>query len=286
MDILLPRLDVQIKQSLETAEMALARAKLANSVDVSRARYELEQRKEARTRSLERHTKLLKDRDLMEIKSPADGVVYYGQCVDGRWSDMAALLNRLKPHNNVSAGTVMMTVIDERPLYVAANVDEAKRPDVEAGQKIKIQPPADGSQRLDGKVAKVSSVPTGAGRFAVELAIDSEEVPAWIVAGMTCKTRITIYDKADALQVPKTAVHTDEDDENVKYVWLVDPDDEDAKPERRNVTTGKSSGSNIEIVKGLKKNDVISLDSEGGSGEKSAASSSSDKSEEKSSDEE
>jgi multidrug resistance efflux pump len=262
--ILLPRFDVQMKQSVELAQIGLARAKMASTIDVNRGRYELEQRKQARARSIERHAKLIADRALMELKSPADGIVYYGQCVDGRWTDMASLINRLKPHNNVSAGTVIMTILEPRPLYVVANVDEAKRPEIAKDQKVKIAPPAEGSDRLDGKVEKVSAIPTGAGRFAVEFAIQDEETPDWIVAGMTCKLRVTSYEKADALTVPKAAVRTDEDDEDKKYVWLVvDPDDEEAKPQRRDVTPGKTSGNDTEIIKGLKKGDVISLEDEG-----------------------
>ena len=77
--------------------MALARAQMALSLDLNRARYELEQRKKARTKSLDRHAKLLDDRGLMEIKSPADGIVFYGQCVNGRWSDTPSLINKYKP---------------------------------------------------------------------------------------------------------------------------------------------------------------------------------------------
>ena len=66
-----------------------AQAQMALSLDLNRARYELEQRKKARTKSLDRHAKLLDDRGLMEIKSPADGIVFYGQSVNGRWSETA-----------------------------------------------------------------------------------------------------------------------------------------------------------------------------------------------------
>jgi len=269
--ILLPRFDIQMKQSLELAEMSLARAKMASTIDINRGRYELEQRKQARIRSIERHAKLIKDRALMEIKAPADGIVYYGQCVDGRWADMTSLINRLKPHNNVTAGSVIMTILETRPLYVLANVDEAKRPEIAKDQKVKIAPPAEGSERLDGKITKVSPVPTGAGRFGVEMEVVTETVPDWIVAGMTTKTRVTSYDKADALTVPKAAVRSDEDDEDKKFVWIVDPDDADVKPVRRNVTVGKTSGTDTEILKGLKKGETISLDDEAAVAKEAAA---------------
>ena len=93
------------------------------------------------------------------------------------------------------------------------------------------------------------------------------DVPEWIVAGMSCKVKVATYDKADALVVPKKAVHTDKDDEEIKYVWLVDAKDGEAKDTSikavaAKVTLGKSSGENVEIRKGLKAGDVVSLDDE------------------------
>jgi len=63
--ISLPRYDIRIKEALERSEMAQARARQALELDLTKARYELEQRKKARTKSLDRHGKLLQDRQLM-----------------------------------------------------------------------------------------------------------------------------------------------------------------------------------------------------------------------------
>ena len=108
----------------------------------------------------------------------------------------------------------------------------------------------------------ISPIPVGPGKFEINFDVEQDEIPDWIVAGMSCKVKVTTYDKADALVVPKKAVHDDEDDPDKQYVWLVDADDADAKPERRNVKLGKRKGDDVEILKGLKKGDVISLDDE------------------------
>jgi multidrug efflux pump subunit AcrA (membrane-fusion protein) len=242
--------------------MALARAKLALSVDLNQARYELEQRKEAREKSLDRHAKLLADRALMEIKAPTDGIVFYGQCVNGRWSDTSSLINKYKPHSNVTPGSIVMTVVKERPMYITATLDEGKRPEVSDGRKASITLPADGADRLEAKVNEISRIPVSPGKFEVEFELSQENIPEWVVAGTSCKITVKSYDKKDALTAPKAALHDDEEDENKKYVWVVDPDDEDAKPQRRNVTVGKRSGDDVEIVKGLKEGDVVSLEDE------------------------
>jgi RND family efflux transporter MFP subunit len=262
LNVRLPRYDVEIKESLERTALALARAKMAFQQDLNTARYQLEQRKQARAKSLDRHAKLTQDRGLMEIKAPVDGVVYYGPCVNGKWGETASLINKYRPKNSVMPGSVLMTIVELRPLYVTATFDESKRPDVAVGQKAKISPPAEGSERVGGKVQEISPIPVSSGKFEITLELEQEAVPAWVVAGMSCKLKINTYDEAEALVVPKTAVHTDKEDEDQQYAWVVDPEDDEAKPERRNVKIGRRSGDDVEIVKGLKPGDVISLDDE------------------------
>ena len=258
----IPRMDIRIKEMLDRAALAKARAQMSLTLDLDRARYELEQRKKMRTKSLDRHSKLLGDKKFMEIKSPADGVVFYGQCTNGRWSDTPSLINRYKPHNNVSGGSTLMTIVEMRPLYVTSAIDEGKRPDVSKGQKIKVTLPVEGADRINGDVKSISPITVGPGRFEINFDVKQDQLPSWVIPGMNCKVQVTVYDKKDALVVPKKAVHDDKDDPDQHYVWLVDPDDADAKPERRKVKLGKRKDDEVEILKGLKKGNVISLDDE------------------------
>jgi multidrug efflux pump subunit AcrA (membrane-fusion protein) len=260
--IRIPRMDIRLKDTLDRAALAKARAQMALSLDLNRTRYELDQRKRMRTKSMERHTKLLADKELMEIESPADGVVFYGQCVNGRWSDTQSLINRYKPKNNVSASPALMTIVEPRPLYITSTLDEGKRPDVSDGQKIKVALPAEGSDRVAGQVKSISPIPVTTGKFEINFDVEQDQIPAWVVPGMSCKVQVTVYDKKDAIVIPKKAAHADKDDPDQQYVWLVQADDEEAKPARRNVKLGKSKGEEVEVLKGLKKGDTISLEDE------------------------
>jgi multidrug efflux pump subunit AcrA (membrane-fusion protein) len=262
LSIIIPRADIRMRESLDRAELLLARAKMAMAIDVNRTRYELEKTKQAREKSLERHAKLLGDRSLMEIKAPADGIVYYGQCVNGSWSEVGSLINKFRPHGSAAPNSVVMTIVQSRPLYVTSTVSEAKRPFVEAGQTARITPPADGSKAIIGRVSSVTTAPVGSNKFRLDLDLEQQDEPAWLVAGVTCKIKVTTYDKPDAVVVPKEALHTDEEDEDKSYAWVVDPDDKDAAPERRDVEIGRQNGKEIEILKGLEKDEVISLEDE------------------------
>jgi multidrug efflux pump subunit AcrA (membrane-fusion protein) len=273
LQILLPRFEIEIKESLDTAALAKAQAKTALALDINRARYELEQLKQTRAKSVERHAKLLSDKSLLELKAPADGIVYYGECDDGNWNDMASLIAKLKPHASATADTVLMTIVERRPLEVLAQVGEAQRPEISVGRKAKVVPPLENAEWLAAKVESVSAVPVATGKFSVAFDLAGTELPEWIVPGMSCKVKVMTFDKDDALVLPKKAVHTDKDDEELKYVWLVqakgkDADAKDAKVERRVVKLGRTSGDNIEITDGLEKGDVVSLDDEEKAAEK------------------
>jgi multidrug efflux pump subunit AcrA (membrane-fusion protein) len=122
--------------------------------------------------------------------------------------------------------------------------------------------PAESGDRIGGKVKSISPIPVSSGKFEIDFDVDQDEVPSWIVAGMSCKINVTTYDKEIAIVVPKKSVHDDEYDPDLHYVWLVDKDDADAKPKRRDVKVGKRKDDEIEIVKGLKKGDVVSLEDE------------------------
>ncbi|HVT26468.1 MAG TPA: HlyD family efflux transporter periplasmic adaptor subunit [Lacipirellulaceae bacterium] len=258
----IPRADIRMKEALDRAAIAKARAQMSLSLDLDRARYELEQRKQLRAKSIDKRAKLLGDKELMEIESPADGIVFYGQSTDGRWSDTPSLIKRYKPHNNVTPDTVLMTVVELRPLYVTSTLGEGQRPEVIDGQKVKVTLPAEGSDRVDGEVKSISPIPVSPGKFEINFDVKEDQIPKWIVPGMNCKVSVNVYDKNDALVVPKKAVHDDKYDPDQHYVWLVNPDDEKAKPQRRNVKLGKRKDDEVEVLKGLKKGDVISLDDE------------------------
>jgi RND family efflux transporter MFP subunit len=238
--------------------MAFERAKTAMETDLDRARYNLEKSKRSRKKSLERHSDLTSDLNLLTLKAPSDGVVYYGSCTDGEWSDMASLIGKLKPENNAPTGQTLMTIVGPAELYVVSTIKEADRPSVEEGQKAIVKPTATDSPKLEAKVSELSKIPVASGKFAMEVELTTDELPEWLVAGMTGKVKVTTYEKKDALLVPKKAVHSDEDDEDQKYVWLVDDDE----VERRDVETGKTKGDNMEIIDGLDAGDIISLDDE------------------------
>jgi HlyD family secretion protein len=256
-ELQMPRNDISEKEALESIELQYAQAKTALETDLTRGRYDLEKARRARAKSLEKHADLTKDLGLLEIKAPADGVVYYGSETRGEWTDMASMIQRLKVDASAPTDSVLMTIVAPKPLAVETILEEKDVVGVKNDQPATVVPTADSDLKLAAKVTSVSAIPVEAGKFALALELTGDDAPEWLVAGMTGKTKMTTYESKSALLVPKSAVHTDDADDS-KYVWLVDGD----KVEKQTVSTGKTKGEEIEIVEGLEAGDVVSLDDE------------------------
>jgi len=255
LQVQLPRRDTLYADLLVEAELELKQSKTAKENGITRGRYELEKKRAARATSVERHSKLVSDSSLMELRAPADGTVYYGKCVDGKWSEVASYTTKLQPFGTVTPNKVLMTIVQQRPLAVRAVLTEKELPDFQNGLPATLVPAGDKDLELSGKVLEVSKIPGSNKKFVALLEVDTAQAPEWLVAGMTCKANVTIYENPKAIVIPIKLVQTDEDDKKIKYVMLVDPKEE--KPVRRNVTLGREKEKLVEVLKGLDEGDQI-----------------------------
>src|SRR5207249_1872621 len=82
----------------------------------------LEKTKYERTRSAERLANLKADRELFVVKSPADGIVYYGRCSQGNFVSAGSLVARLQRGGMIQPDEVLMTIVQPRPLLFSATI--------------------------------------------------------------------------------------------------------------------------------------------------------------------
>ena len=260
LNISLPRSDERYKSALEESELSYKQAKTALDIGKTRNNYAMEKKRKARAKSVERHGKLLSDKGLMVLRAPCDGVVYYGKCSSGKWSQITTLKGKLKPFGSVAAKTVVMTIVKPGALHIVSKLSEKELPDVAADMKATLLPTADKKQELEGKVTHVDTIPGATNKFQVKLEVDLSDAPEWLVAGMTCDAKIVTYENKEALVIPNDHVQTDEDNDKIKYVMLVVSDEdevEENEPLRRNIKLGRKKGKIVEVLKGLEEGDEI-----------------------------
>lgn len=258
LNVSLPRNDLTYATGLESAKLALERAKTARELGVTRGKYELEKKREEHAKSVRTNAKLLGDRALMEIHAPVEGTVYYGRCIDGKWGEISSLSSKLVPYGTIPPNTVIMTIVNQRPLYVATDLSEKDFSEFKVGLDAVITPSADEDVEIIGKVKSLAGIPSASRKFEMQFDLGASELPEWLVAGMSCTIKVTTYEKKDVLQVPKVLIQTDKEDEKTKYVMVVIEDEKE--PLRREVKLGHTKGDLVEILEGLEEGDKISKD--------------------------
>ena len=251
----LPRAMEAKKDAAKLASLGWEKTRTTLPLALSKQKLDLEKLLLDRKKADEKLAQMKLDREQMTLKSPADGVVYLGRCVRGKWPAAAELAGRLRAGGAVQPREVVMTIVGEGSLFVRASVPEKDLADVQPGTAGVAVPAAFTSGRLAVAVAEVSPIPISDGTFEARLNLTGK----WsepLVAGMDCDVKLVPYKKADAIAAPAKTVFTDELDETQRYVFVV----KEGKPAKQPVKVGRASGERLEITEGLKAGDEILLD--------------------------
>ncbi len=247
------------KQSLidSHAKAALNRAKSIVTLPLVLRSKELDVEKQQRdVEELNKKiAELDRDREMMTIFADRSGLLYYGRCVNGKWSEISTRAKQLKPSGTVSAKTVLMTIVDPTALRVRISLSQEQLAMVKQGQAAVFRPKAHLNYFSRGEITEINSVLQGDGKFLAFAATRSDpDFP--ITPGMSCKAKIQVYEKKNALSVPVSMVHRDEfSDDSRPYLWVGTK--KAGTQKKRFVKTGYSQNGKVEILSGLKPGDVV-----------------------------
>ena len=101
----LPREEQQLTEAAGRAEVALAKTKATLPVQFEKQQLERQKQLLTNKRTEEKLNELRKDREMMEVKSPADGYVYYGRWTRGKWSGAESVSSQLEPGGKLAPRT-------------------------------------------------------------------------------------------------------------------------------------------------------------------------------------
>jgi multidrug efflux pump subunit AcrA (membrane-fusion protein) len=244
----LPRQEVNVRENAVRQDLALRKANTTLPLTLEQKRVALDKLKHDYVKSTERLANLKKDRELFTIKAPADGIVYHGKCVKGQWNS-SSITPKLQRGGTLSPDEVFITIVNPRPLVVDATVDEKDLHWLKVGARGKAVPTGYPDVHLPAELTSLSGVPQSAGNFAAAFKVDSASAPETILPGMACTVKLIAYRNENALTLPSSAVHSDDDEEH--YVYKA------GSKEKVRVQAGKTFGDKTEILGGLNAGDEI-----------------------------
>ncbi len=253
----IPRKEEQVRESTKRAILGWEKNEVLLPLELQKQRLELEKQRRQREKSNEKLENLLADREDMKVRSPAEGIVYYGQLTRGKPANAESMENMLRTKSAVPPNQVVMTVVSPRPMLVRAALPEKDLHDLRPGLKGTAVPTGYPDLNLPVEIDRVSDIPIAPGKFDGRLMVHLKGKTKLLMPGMTCKVKLVPYEKREAIVVPPGVIVTDEWDEDKKFVEVLDKNE---KPRRRRVTVGRKTKNKVEILKGLKQGDKVVLE--------------------------
>lgn len=255
----LPRERRQKEIANDREAQSLAKTRVTLPLTLHQKKVELEKLSHAQKHLAERLARLQKDRGLMTVKAPIDGRAMYGEIERGRWVTADAMKGNLRRGGAISANQVIYTLVPPAGSFVHIDIPEKDRGILQTGLLGRITPTANPSSLIpcELKAFSVGFVKEGTfGGFVEAPAASPETKGLPTITGMTVKVRLMVFTENNVVTVPSAAVFTDDDDPQLKHVWLVTAD---AEPKKHPVEIGLSSVTRTHIKTGLKSGDQILL---------------------------
>ena len=177
------------------------------------------------------------------VKSPITGVVLTQDVYRG---------DPVVPLTNFQPGTVLCAMADMQRMLFKGTVDEIDVGKLNPGMIAEIKVGALPGTAVQGKLERISPKARKDGNstlFDIEIAIP--ETPGVLLrAGYSATARVKIREKRDVVVIPERLVAFEGEQRFVEIK-------EGENLRKQEITTGLSDGLNIEVVKGVKKGDLL-----------------------------
>jgi len=243
--ILLPRQRVANKANNETAGINYSYNIQNLPRILEQKRYALEKARRDRITAVKNLKNLKADLASFEIRSPADGIVYYGLSRRGNWVTAATITKKLIPGGKLSPREVFITVVEAGPLGLTAAITEEKLAHLKPGIPATAVPLSNPALEIDAEITHVNYIP---GTFSVNLSTDTEKnlMNRRLFPGMKAKVKITAIDLDNVITVPNSLI-------NGNSVWIMTGKGKQKKTVKKGPTNGKVTV----ILKGLQEGDKV-----------------------------
>ena len=237
--VTLPRQKDSRKTDAETNDLNYSYTIQSLPRILEQKRHALEKARLDRAKALKALKNLKTDLASFDVRSPADGIVYYGLSRRGQWVTAATIIKKLIPGGKLAAREVFMTVTETGSLNLAAAVPEEKLAHLKAGLKATAIPVSNPKLKINAEITQVSYIP---GTFSAQFSTDvgKQAQNRRLFPGMKAKVKVTAAAYENVITVPNNLIQGNS-------VWVM----EDGKKQRKTVKKGASNDKVTVILKGL-----------------------------------
>ena len=186
------------------------------------------------------------------LKAPMDGVIG---------------TRHAEPGEYVTPQSVIATLMDVNSVYVELGIIERDIERIKLGQRVKVSVDSLPNKSFEGKVDNLAPVIEGKSR-TLTAKVKVENAQGQLLPGMFARAEIAVFEKADALVAPTSALRDMDGDGKFESVFVA----EGNKAALKAVTLGYLTTDYAEIAQGLQEGDQVITEARGNLKEGSALS--------------
>lgn len=256
----MPRMEKAIRHASKMEQIDYDSEKETSDFAMEQARLRLERSKEAYAKQVEQFEKFVKDKQMLTLRAPRDGIVYYGEYNSeqspGKWNGASTIAGALKIKESVPNKQVLFTIVDPMPDRIRATVSEKDLHWIDVGTRGTVAPTAFPDKRFKVRVAERDASPTTANNFGALLTVELPK-DAKIFPNMTGSVELVVYEKKETILVPTAALKREdaEDDSwNHAYLYVYKKNE---TVDKAKIKTGQIKGDKTEVLDGVRSGDEI-----------------------------
>lgn len=194
------------------------------------------------------HDRHAHDLEAFTVKAPMDGM----SVSQSMW--YSGELREIRQGDQVFPGLLIVRVVNPAKMQVEGKVNQAEAMNVKVGQPVTVRLDAFPNETLKGHVESIGALATGGWREQdyirnIPVIVKLDEMNPHVIPDLTAAADISIVRLNRALQVPRSAVHTDRGE---RYVLLRDSS-------RRKVRLGLETNTQSQITDGLREGEEVRL---------------------------
>ncbi len=189
---------------------------------------------------------------MMKLVAPADGIVIYAD-PDRRWGNPD-----VKPGMDIWKGQIILTIPEMDNLMVDFDLPEQYRSRIRTGNRVVITPDSLPTLKLGGAISQIATLPVNqiswdsASPKVYNSRITLDEQNPQLVNGMSVEVEVISKVLRDVLFVPVEAVF---ENNSSFFVYC----HRGGVPKEVPVTIGEANSNYVQILDGLKENDIVYL---------------------------
>jgi membrane fusion protein, multidrug efflux system len=156
----------------------------------------------------------------------------------------------------VTAGQSLVSLSTVDPMYVTASLPEQAMRDVKVGQQVNVSIDSRPGAVFTGRITSLdSSVDPSTRTLRVQATLENKQ--SLLTPGMYAKLNVQVPNQRSAITIPETAITYSLSGNSVFILTRDKPGDGLFIAKQRIVTTGDVSNGRVEVLTGIKANDLV-----------------------------